>query len=449
MANFKGDKVIVLGGGASGIAAAELCASMGKEAVLLDSVSLPKCAAELEAKGIRCIGGPDALEYSEVADFAIISPGVPMDCPLAKLGQNLCGNVIGELEFGAMHLDVPILAVTGTNGKTTTVEMLNHILNGCGLKAIAAGNIGLPLCRVALQKTKLDALVAEVSSFQLEFPGDFVPRAAALLNITPDHLERHYTMEEYSRLKLSLRGMVKGGSFIVQSETAKAFNLAGEGIVLFGENGRDFFLKDGAIFDREDGLLAKTEELPFQGIHNYENAMAAIALAREVGVEPKQAAAQLRTFKVGDHRLQTVLKAGKLTFIDDSKATNVDALCAALKALEAKMLPITLIAGGLDKACTLEMANRQLAAQVSKVFLIGSSAERIFQQWNGIVPCEICGGMEEAVRKAACFHGGREGIVLLSPACSSLDIYKSYAERGDCFKAAAEKYINGAGQGLS
>ena len=256
-------------------------------------------------------------------------------------------------------------------------------------------------------------------------------------------------MDEYARLKLSLRGMVKGGSFIVQSETANTFNLAGEGLVLFGENGRDFFLKDGAIVGRDDGLLVKTEELPFLGIHNYENAMAAIALAREVGVEPKQAVEQLRTFKVGDHRLQTVLKAGKLTFIDDSKATNVDALCAALKALESKGLSITLIAGGLDKACTLEMANRQLAAQVSKVFLIGSSSERIFQQWNGIVPCEICGGMEEAVCKAACFHDGKDGIVLLSPACSSLDMYKSYAERGDCFKAAAEKYINGAGLVLS
>lgn len=449
MANFEGDKVLILGGGASGIAAAELCASLGRKAVLLDSVALPKCAAELEARGIRCIGGPGALEYGEVADFAVISPGVPKDSPLAELGRRLCGCIIGELEFGAMHLDAPILAVTGTNGKTTTVEMLNHILNGCGLKAIAAGNIGLPLCRVALQKPKLDALVAEVSSFQLEFPGGFAPRAAALLNITPDHLERHYSMEEYSRLKLSLRGMVKGGRFIVQSKTAKAFNLDGEGIVLFGENGRDFFLKEGAIVAREDGLLAKTEDLPFQGIHNYENAMAAIALAREVGVEPRQAAAQLRTFKVGDHRLQTVLTAGKLTFIDDSKATNVDALCAALKALEPKGLPITLIAGGLDKACTLELADRQLAAQVSKVFLIGSSAERIFQQWNGIVPCEICSGMEEAVRKAACFHDGKEGMVLLSPACSSLDMYKSYAERGDCFKAAAEKYTNGAGQDLS
>ena len=443
MDNFKGEKVLVLGGGASGIAAAELCASLGKRAVLLDSVALPKCANELEARGIRCIGGPDALAYGDAADVAVISPGVPKDSPLAELGRRLCGSVIGELEFGAMHIDAPILAVTGTNGKTTTVEMLNHMLNGCGLKAIAAGNIGLPLCCVALQKQRLDAVVVEVSSFQLEFPGDFAPRAAALLNITPDHQERHHTMQEYARLKLSLRTMVKGGNFIVQAGTAKAFNLAGDGIVLFGEQGRDFFLKDGYIASREAGALVRTADLPFQGVHNFENAMAAIALAMEIGVEPRRAAEQLRTFKVGDHRLQTVLKTGGITFIDDSKATNVDALCAALKALESHALPITLIAGGLDKDCTLELANRQLAAQVSKVFLIGNSARRIFQQWNGIVPCEICEGMEDAVCKAALFHGGKEGIVLLSPACSSLDMYKNYAERGNCFKAAAEKIMSG------
>jgi len=444
MRELRGHKVMVLGGGASGIAAAELAASQGGNAVLLDTAAQPKCAAELEAKGIRCIGGPSALEYGEASDLAVISPGVPKDSPLAELGKRLCPAVIGELAFGAMHIGAPILAVTGTNGKTTTVEMLNHILIGCGLKSIAAGNIGLPLSRVALRGETLDALVAEVSSFQLEFPGDFAPKAAALLNITPDHLERHHTMEEYARLKLSLRKMLKGGNFIVQADAARAFRLDGERLVLFGENGRDFFLRSGALASATAGTLIETGLLPFHGIHNYENAMAAIAMAGELGIDARNAAEQLRSFHVGDHRLQTVLEANGLTFIDDSKATNVDALCAALRALEQRSVPITLIAGGLDKACTLELADSRLAAQVSRIFLIGESARRIFSQWNGIVPCEICEDMDEAVFKAAAFHGGKDGIVLLSPACSSLDMYKSYAERGDCFKAAAKRYIGGA-----
>lgn len=441
-------KIIVLGGGNSGAAAAELALKNGAETVLLDTSPTPKCADELNKMGIHCFFGDKALEYDSSADMAIISPGVPKDSPLAALGRRLAPKTIGELAFGASFLDIPMLAVTGTNGKTTTVEMLTHILNGCGIETLAAGNIGLPLSRVALQQKKPEAAVVEISSFQLEHADGFKPEAAALLNITPDHQERHHTPEEYARLKLSLCDLVrKGGMLVINGLLEKKYSLrktfSEHKVITFGPNG-DFRTQDDSIA-MNGNVIAMRNDFMFSGVHNLENAAAAAALAGQLGIPAADAAEKLRTFKAGDHRLQTVLVNNGIRFVDDSKATNVDAMMAALKAIGSSNNPTALIAGGLDKNCKLDEAMELLSKQVMKVFLIGNCAERLRKLWSTAVACEICSGMEEAVFKAADSLEDSGGTVLLSPACASMDMFRDYADRGDCFRNAAMKYAAKSG----
>lgn len=444
MIELKGKFVLILGGGRSGVSAAELAMSKGAEVVLLDTSDSPKCADFLKSRKIPSVTGAAALSWCGHADLAVISPGVPQDSPLASLARKCAERIIGELAFGFSFLDIPVLAVTGTNGKTTTVEMLTHILRICGRDALAAGNIGLPLSEVALSGEKHDVIVTEVSSFQLEFADGFNPMSAALLNITPDHLERHHTPEEYSRLKYSIGSKIVGnGAFILNADLLAECRQINCRKKTFGDTGDcDYSSAGDSLSSAQSGILLKKDELPFSGEHNFANALAAIALAVEYGISPVEAANALKTFHISDHRIQTVLEKNGLVFVDDSKATNVDALCVALRTVSERGLPIVLIAGGLDKQCTLAEAKPLLAKHVSGVFLIGACASRLETEWGNVVPCKMCTSMEDAVFQAANSLNGAPGIVLMSPACASMDMFRDYAQRGDCFKLAAEKYVS-------
>ena len=443
-------KILILGAGNSGRSAAKLAKQQGDSVTLLDSGS-----PEIKLDGVEIVTGNEAEKWSGQADLVIYSPGIPLGSRLDEIGIATGAPRISELAYGASFLTCPILAVTGTNGKTTTVEMLEHCLNAAGHRTIAAGNIGLPISEVVASGTTPDILVAEVSSFQLEHPGGFAPTAATILNITPDHLVRHHTMEKYIEAKLSIFAspatkcslneetlQIKQISTSLHNRIIVSFSAASNSTANF--HVEDGWLvkaaKEGTIF-----RLVKVSELPFSGTHNLENALAALALSDTAGIDALTLAPHLKTFHTGAHRLQKVAQIGGTIFIDDSKATNVDALIKALQALkdnpETAFRKIALIAGGVDKECTLDEAIPFLKESVNDVFLIGQCAKRLHASWGQFVNTHVCTSMDEAVRLAYASLED-DGIVLLSPACASQDMYRDYAQRGDDFKASSMNVKN-------
>ena len=449
---MKGNSVLVLGAGVSGVAAARLAAAKGAEVTLLDTGHPSEVSLKLLADdGVCCHIGDDALKWRGECDLVIYSPGIPLGSPLDELASRTGARQMGELGFGASFMECPIIAVTGTNGKTTTVEMLEHCLKGAGYDAVAGGNIGLPLSELVLQGRKPEIVVAEVSSFQMEHPDGFNPDAAVILNITPDHLVRHGTMEAYTDLKLEIfrnpkTKCVLNSNLLQISKVAKT--LQNRPYTVFtsdSDDKTDFGMEDGWLVKRgengETQRLVSTQELPFSGGHNMENALAALAVGDAAGVKPERLAPHLRSFHTGDHRLQRVLEWNGISFIDDSKATNVDALVKALEVLGPQGRGIALIAGGLDKKCSLEECLPKLKEYVKSVYLIGECRSRLALGWGRVVEAHECGTMREAVFQAADALGDGGGIVLLSPACASQDMFRDYAQRGDAFADSAKEYI--------
>ncbi|HOG52051.1 MAG TPA: UDP-N-acetylmuramoyl-L-alanine--D-glutamate ligase, partial [Lentisphaeria bacterium] len=356
--------IVVMGAGASGVAAARLALSLGGKVTLLDSSdqeAVCRRVAGLAESGIEVLLGRQADAWPGPADLVVVSPGVAADSVLGRKAGAWGRPVVSELAFGGRYCPWPMLAVTGTNGKTTTVEMLTHCLRHVGLRVEAAGNIGLPLAEVAWRQPELDFLVVEVSSFQLENICDFAPLAAALLNVTPDHLSRHGDMATYLDIKLALlRALAPGRTAVVRadlmSHPAVAAAVAGRRVVTFtSEAGvdADFRVVDSAVWRREPTgsyqQIVAESDLSVRGRHNLENVMAVLALAEAAGVTTGQALPSLRDFRTGAHRLQTIAVRGSVQFIDDSKATNVDALAQALRQVgHADQADIALIAGGVD-----------------------------------------------------------------------------------------------------
>lgn len=448
---MKGKKVLVLGAGVSGVAASRLAAKKGAEVTLLDTGHPSEASLKLLADdGVAYLLGEDALKWQGDCDLAIYSPGIPLGSPLDELATRTGARLMGELGFGASFLECPIIAVTGTNGKTTTVEMLEHCLRGAGYDAVAAGNIGLPISELILQGRKPEIVVAEVSSFQLEHPDGFSPTAAVVLNITPDHLVRHGTMEAYTDLKLSVfhahsTKCVINASLLQIKAVAKA--LQNRPYTVFTSDSgveSDFGMENGWLVRRsengETSRIVSIQELPFSGVHNMENALAALAVGAAAGVAPEELAPHLKSFHTGAHRLQCVLEWNGISFVDDSKATNVDALIKALDVLGPQGRDIALIAGGVDKKCSLDECIQKLKEYVKKVYLIGECRNRLRLSWGSVVDVQECGTMREAVFRGAESLEGNGGILLLSPACASQDMFRDYAHRGEAFADAAKEY---------
>ena len=439
-------KILILGGGGSGVAAAKLVvANKGMPTVLDMDANAAARLKKLLPSQADFLAGEDALSWHGECDWCVFSPGVSLGSPLGLLAQRHTDKLISEQAFGGMHCQAPILAITGTNGKTTTTEMVAHLLNANGFQAVAAGNIGLPLSEVALRSPQPDFIVAETSSFQLELPQGFQPRAAALLNITPDHLERHGTMENYTRCKLAIFKNLSANTPPVLHQKLLSLELVQQAIArhpsppltFSATDGQaTFTIHDGALFNRaRRQRLVALDRLPFIGDHNYENALAALALLEAVGLNSCALAAALTTFHTGPHRIETIAQYKNFTFVDDSKATDVDAMMAAIRTLAPQGKPIALIAGGIDKGCSLDEALPLLHSHVTHVALIGSCAERLATCWKQAVSVKVCSDLNEAVQNCLDSLPDR-GVVLLSPGCSSFDMFTSYAARGDAFRTA-------------
>jgi UDP-N-acetylmuramoylalanine--D-glutamate ligase len=432
---YKNQDAAVLGAGLSGTAAALLLKAEGASVTVLDNADeknlLKSTIDNLRAQDIRVICGLNAGHDSTKYDFVVLSPGIDPASPLARNFSSRNIEMIGELELGWRSSQIPMIAVTGTNGKTTTTELLAQMLNACGQRTIACGNIGKPLSEVARQKKDFDVLTVEVSSFQLETIQTFRPSIAVWLNFAPDHLDRYRSVSDYRAAKLR----------IFQNQTAEdvAIINAAESLpkirprrITFSAyaDRADFRLIEGSIvYDRQ--IVLRLADTKLRGSHNIENLMATLAAGLARGLSFEEMVPPLCGYEPRPHRCEFVREVAGVGYINDSKATNLDAV---EKALLAQNKPVILIAGGKDKGFTFEPLRPLLKERVRSTILIGEMAERIARDWDGAVRCEIANSLADAVERAHAAAKSGE-VVLFSPGTSSFDMFKSYADRGDQFRA--------------
>ena len=442
--------VLVIGLGISGQAASRLLRRRDALVTAIDALDTPALRAEaalLKDEGFRVELGT-STPPSGPFDLAIVSPGVPDSSPLLQELRRRLIPIIGELELGYRESLCPNIAISGTNGKTTTTELVAHLLTHVNRKTIAAGNIGLPLCAVAERAKELDFLTLEVSSFQLETIEFFRPAVAVLLNITPDHLDRYATMSDYVRAKARLfQNQQTFDCAIIQSEALAQIRSLGlsvpSKIITFSANNRraDLFLDRGLLISRLpdwEGPLLDMDECRLRGPHNAENLLATLAVGRVLRVPLEQMIGAVKTYAPAPHRCEPVAEIDGVQFINDSKATNPAAVEKAIlsippgKSGEANVL---LIAGGKDKGLPYHDLGPLLAQRVKRAFLLGETREKIRAAWSLFTPCTVVDSLLEAVSSA--FENAVSGdVVLLSPACSSFDMFQNYQHRGEVFRHA-------------
>ncbi|MFA6566760.1 MAG: UDP-N-acetylmuramoyl-L-alanine--D-glutamate ligase [Victivallales bacterium] len=434
------ENVIILGLGISGRAAVELALKKGFKVCAFDEKTPPGL------EGFMKSTGDDRLDFRlewkngklPDADLIVISPGISNTSPLGQAATRSKIPVISELEFGFRFCKTPILAVTGTNGKTTTTELTCHLLNSIGRKSAASGNIGIPLSKSVLDPDKYDFLVVETSSFQLDGTANFAPEAAALLNITSDHMNRYETEKDYAKSKFRVFKNIKSpGNRIMRSDLLPYWNEFFPGaekpvtISCSDETADYYFDRNGEINIGGKAFMGLSET-QLQGAHNAENLMASLALVFSVIPEPPLDLLKkgICGFRTGSHRLEIVGKSNGITYINDSKATNPDSLIVALRAVGAKK-NVCLIAGGLDKnmdfTSVLDEKDR-----IKAVFLAGECKNKLANLWKNDISCVIFNTFEDAVT-AACDKAEPGDVVLLSPGCASMDMFKDYKDRGQKF----------------
>ncbi len=435
---YKNQKVAIVGAGLSGSAAALLLASEGAQVTVLDSAEdknlLKSTLDNLRAHDVRVICGPAADHDSSEYQWVVLSPGID---PASPLGRNFCSRkieTISEVELGWRFCEVPVIAVTGTNGKTTTTELLAQMLNACGQRTIACGNIGKPLSEVAREKQLFDVLTVEVSSFQLEAIRTFRPSISLWLNFAPDHLDRYRSVADYRAAKLRI--------FENQTEQDVAVVNAAEALpkirprrITFSaySNRADFRLSEGAIIYENQPVL-RLSDAKLRGLHNIENLMATLAVGVARGLAFAQMMPALRDYEPRPHRCEFVRELDGVEYVNDSKATNLDAV---EKALAAQTKPMVLIAGGKDKGLTFDPLRSLVKEKVKSAVLIGEMAPSIKRSWNGALNCDLATSLADAVERARGL--ARPGdVVLFSPGTSSFDMFKSYSDRGDQFRALVQ-----------
>lgn len=437
-------KVSVVGSGISGIAVARYFVGQGSEVFISDSAPEALVVERLKAASLEGAVSFEADSNSDRVydcDLAVVCPGVPMDSPVSLGLDERNIPVIGEMELGFQLADCTFLALTGSAGKSTTVSLLERVLNG-DHKAALCGNIGYPVVDVVQELEKDDIAVCEVSTFQMERVDTFAPDISVLLNLAPNHLDRHSSIEEYYGLKLDMARLTKVGGHVIlnakQSEFIElATELEGREISFFGTRitgYRSVVVEKGDIIIYEaDGTrctYATTETFELPGDHNLENLLAVAAVAKIKEVKGEDFASRLVGFTGLAHRMQKLGTKSGVTFYNDSKATTAEALHSALSGFGEKQ--VLLIAGGKDKGANLDSVVDRIHEKCKTVYLIGEAAVRMKAAWDSATHVVLCGSMEEAVT-AAMAVAERGDVVLLSPACSSFDMYKNYIERGEDF----------------
>jgi UDP-N-acetylmuramoylalanine--D-glutamate ligase len=427
--------VAVLGAGLSGTAAAHLLKDEGAAVTVLDSAeekTILKTTIEgLRARGITVICGPNAERDTTDYEMVVLSPGID---PASALARNFSDRKIptmGELELGWRSCNKPVVAITGTNGKTTTTELLAQMLNACGQRTIACGNIGKPLSEVAREGRDLDVLTVEVSSFQLETISTFRPSISVWLNFAPDHLDRYRSLGEYHAAKLRIFDYQTADDVAVINAAEELPPIKARTITFSAyQDQADFRLSGGAIVYENQPVL-RLSDTKLRGSHNIENLMATLAVGLTRGLSFELMVPPLCAYDPRPHRCEFVRDIGGVEFINDSKATNLAAVESALKS---QSKPIVLIAGGKDKGFEFATLRPLIAEKVRATVLMGEMSERICRDWSDVVPCQIAISIADAVQRAHAIAKPGE-VVLFSPGTSSFDMFKSYADRGDQFRA--------------
>jgi UDP-N-acetylmuramoylalanine--D-glutamate ligase len=454
---LRGKHVLVIGLARTGIATARFCAEHGATVTATDTHSESELGAEalaLREEGVTLELGTHPETALPHQDLVIPSPGVPADAPLLRSAREKNITVWSEIELADRFLDGRLIGITGSNGKTTTTSLVHHILRVAGFSSTVAGNIGTPLIsRVALSSADT-ITVAELSSFQLELIETFHADIAVLLNLTPDHLDRHKTMEAYAAAKRRLfENQTKSDFAVLNADDPAATRLAPKRPQLYWFSRKREVLQ-GAYLRGEEivfrtskqvEVLLKQQEISLPGAHNLENVLAAVTAARLEGAPVLAIAEAVRTFSGVEHRLEFVAEIDGVRYYNDSKATNVD---AALKALEAFPGRVLIILGGKDKESDYSLLQPALRERSVRALLIGAAAEKIEQQIVGSVPLERAGTLERAVEIAA--QAARCGdVVLLAPACASFDQFENYEHRGRAFKELVKQREHKSDSGSS
>jgi UDP-N-acetylmuramoylalanine--D-glutamate ligase len=429
--NLDRTRAAVLGLGTSGEAAARLLQQRGACVTVFDSGKPDaKKIRTLQELGISVVTG-DAADIAK-ADYelTILSPGIDPVVPLVQNFRQQGAVLMGELELAFRYCERPVIAITGTNGKTTTTQLIESMLNGAGHRTVACGNIGMPFADAVLRQSELDVFTVEVSSFQLETISTFRPDIAVWLNLTPDHLDRYSSMAEYRTAKLRIFENQRSQDYAVTNYLDTLPGVVASPITFSAySKGADFILQGDAICFRGEPVL-EMKETQLSGIHNAENLMAALGVAQAVKIPWEQAKCGLISYRLLPHRCEKVGEIDGVAFINDSKATNLDAL---VKALESQPKPVVLIAGGKDKGFEFDTIAGLVHAKVKHAVLIGEMADRIFRNWSKVVPCSMAKTLPEAVEQAR-RQSVSGNVVLFSPGTSSFDMFKNYADRGNQFR---------------
>lgn len=444
--DFTKKKVLIVGTKKSGMAALSLLKEHGAETILYDgNEELKEADVRKEIpSGINtdiCIGElPEELRKS--VELVVISPGVPIDSPLVLSFKQMQIPVWGEIELAYAFEKGKVLAITGTNGKTTTTALLGQIMEAVTPKAFTVGNIGIPYTQMVSQTDKNSVTVAEISSFQLETVYAFQPVVSAILNITPDHLNRHHTMECYVETKEKIaENQTKEETCVLNYEDAytRAFGERTSARAVYFASAHEledgFFLKDNVIYKAVSGKttrLVAMEETHLLGVHNAENIMAAIAMADSYGIPMEQILSVVKEFRAVEHRIEYVATRNGVDYYNDSKGTNPD---AAIKGIGAMVKPTYLIGGGYDKGSEYDEWIESFQGKVKKLVLLGQTKEKIAEcaKRHGFEDYVFVEDLEEAV--AYCAKEAKEGdCVLLSPACASWGMFPNYEVRGKMFK---------------
>jgi UDP-N-acetylmuramoylalanine--D-glutamate ligase len=454
---LKNKRVLVVGLGKSGMAAALFLRDKGARVTVSDSRSAVALAGEIPAlldAGIMVETGGHGLLTFRRQDLIVVSPGVPFDTPELKqiraFGQP-GPPIIGELELASRFLQGQVVAITGSNGKTTTTSLMGKIFAESGRATLVGGNIGVPVIELVEKSSAATISVLEVSSFQLETVEQFHPHIAVVLNITPDHLDRHGSFEKYAAMKTRITAQQTAADFLVLNAEDKATQMvaAKTKAQIFWFSGLRrvkqgaFVHGDSVLFLPREGGTAEpvmpVAEIPLRGTHNVENVLAAVCAARLGGVTAENIRASVAGFAAVEHRLEFVAAVCGVEFYNDSKATNVD---AAKKALEAFPVGVHLILGGKDKDSDYGELGDLVRERVKIVYTIGSAAEKIERQLAGVVKIVSAGTLDVAVRKAA-QDAVAGDVVLLAPACSSFDQFENYEHRGLAFKRLVGEIVAG------
>lgn len=442
-------RVTVFGLGRSGRAAADLLLDLGALVTLVEehpAQDFESTAAEYGLRGARVFRGNQVAEGLSALDLLVVSPGVSKDHPLVQEIHRRGIPVIGEIELAGWFLRVPIIAVTGTNGKSTTVRLIGSILQHSGKKAFVGGNLGIPLCEAVprpahpSQTPEYEYIVAEVSSFQLETIHRFKPWIAALLNVTTDHLDRHPTQEDYRAAKQRIFenqtiqdwAVINGDDPVVRTMALSAPSTVC-GFSLSHKVEQGVYLDGGEIRARlhgEEFLMVRRDALPMRGDHNVANAMAAMCVGLLCGCSTEDMVRALQSTPTFEHALEMVREWQGITFINDSKGTNVD---ATLKALQSFEEPLVLILGGKDKGGDFSQLADSIRRRVRGVVVIGEATQKILRALDQIKPVIPASGLADAVSQAVAM-ASRGDVVLFSPACASFDMFRNYHHRGLEFK---------------